>query len=235
MGVVYFDALVTDMNKRRNDDVMSQLGDPLPLPYKLKSSEPNLNLELVNSKVLYQKPSNDSVLRTSETDDKTKIPEFIKLNRLRPNPIRRQFVRKQRDIDLINSIEAKLEYLKQLIEENQLSSSHLGFLQDIRYQLDTLLEKDNEQVNPDFKQVAIDEIPGHSVEDSSDNPNLSPIMNELERLQSQARLQNNTSPGSLQALKTKRFIMILLLCTLIYLSSSYYVSGLRYEYCYYYC
>lgn len=278
------------MNKRRNnDDIMSQLGEPLPLPYKLGSEHArnvNIHRDLISSDVLYHKARSvdeleqdptietqaqhqtqaqhrthtqpdiirdnpDSLHTRGHLTNKPYFPgnedavgnQLIKLNRLRPNPIRREYIRRLKDIDMIDSIERKLDNIKQLIHDNKLPSKHLSFLQDIQYQLDLQL---NDTDQPD--RIQDDSSDQDFLSSYRDPPHvkLSPVMDELERLQKQAALKSpvTQAPDINSSLKphriptinvNKKIIIILILCTIIYLSSSYYVSGLRYEYCYYYC
>lgn len=233
---------------RKDDEISRQLGDPLPLPYRIGGEETrkggHIARELINSDVLYHKNvpgpeiKTEPIMGTRElgtmelapreqapnwhrsSSQELVAPDLIKLNRLRPNPIRREFIRRLRDIDLINTIENKLEYVKLLIENNRLSPDQLSFLQDIQYQLDLQLTNTNSLYYPESEEDLN--------EDSYSAT--SPIMDELEKLQNQS-----TEIKQPVLLPDKKVIIILLLCTIIYLSSSYYVSELRYEYCYYYC
>lgn len=210
------------MNKHKSEDLFLQLGEPLPLPYKPNAEDISINQsrDILGSELLYKRPiiTPDKLKQLEqEVDSEINEPSFIQLQRQRPNPIRREFVQKLRDIELINSIENQLEYIKEMVRTNKLTSNEVAFLQDLRYQIEQTIYT---------SQNRIDTVPINEFEQVEND---SPIMQELERLQTQMKL---TEPPRTKPLKT---VFIIILCTIIFLFIPYLYNLSRYEYCYYYC
>lgn len=210
------------MNKHKSEDLFLQLGEPLPLPYKPNVEDISINQsrDILGSELLYKRPiiTPDKLKQLEqEVDSEINEPSFIQLQRQRPNPIRREFVQKLRDIELINSIENQLEYIKEMVRTNKLTSNEVAFLQDLRYQIEQTIYT---------SQNRIDTVPINEFEQVEND---SPIMQELERLQTQMKL---TEPPRTKPLKT---VFIIILCTIIFLFIPYLYNLSRYEYCYYYC
>lgn len=238
--------------KKRNDDLMAQLGDPLPLPYMTESSSgrsgtiskvrKELPVQLwsddsnIDSEVLYRPGPRPEPRPEPERDHKHK--NYIHLNKLRPNPVRRRFM-EPAESDVIGSIENKLDYIKELTEMNRLSSTDLMYLKDIQYQLETILIHERQQDTNQTRELSngsesqsSSRVPSNShVNFDSNHHSFDPpidisIIDELERLK---RTQKKWPQINL-----KMFI-ICLLCTILFLITSYLVSDLSYEYCYYIC
>lgn len=232
--------------KKRNDDLMAQLGDPLPLPYMTESSSSRSGtISKVRKELPVQLWSDDSNIDSEVLYRPRPRPEsdhehnnYIHLNKLRPNPVRRRFIETGEN-DIIRSIENKLDYIKELTEMNRLSATDLMYLKDIQYQLETILIHEREQDtkmtrdlsngsgSQNTSRVSSNSHANFDSNTSSFDPPIDiSIIDELERLK---RNQKKWPQINL-----KMFI-ICLLCTIIFLITSYLVSDLSYEYCYYIC
>lgn len=221
--------------RKKNEDVIAQLGEPLPLPYKVNESSrinPDYTQHHTTIESLYKRHDMEKLrsleAEIEEEEDVTPIVNKpIQLIRQRPNPIRREFIGRLKDIELINSLETDLEYIKELIVNNRLTAKEVQFLQDMKLQLNSQL------LNP--QEIVYDE--------TKDDDQISPVMAELERLQNRInpdvtsmvpQKTITTEPGLIGQLPIKK-ILLILLCTIIFLSIPYVFRLSSYDYCYYFC
>lgn len=228
------------IRRKKNEDVIAQLGEPLPLPYKVNESSA-LNKESGKDPIvadsLYKRHDMEMLRSLQvEVDKEEQSPTFskpIQLIRQRPNPIRREFVEKLRDIELINSLESDLEYIKELIISKRLSTKDIQLLQDMKSQIESQLLNPPQDVsftNPESNGIN----------------QISPVMAELERLQNKTNLDfsstfSNESSLPVETYKKRLFeipiqkILLILLCTIVFLSIPYVLGLSSYDYCYYFC
>lgn len=229
-------------NKLRNSGVAIQLGDPLPLPYKVDTQphikdeddtavETRHNTNILHEPVLYHRNISTSLNDELYKNEDLKMgPRTINLTKPRPIPIRRNYLNprvvskeislpkaydKQEHLQLMESIEGKLERVKRLMDYKQLSIDY-DHLQSFDNELSRVLQEHEEldETNTSELDTHEDQIQQH------EGPT---ILDELEKL------QQVTHPDH-----TLRYAIIAA-GVLIFLVSSFMVSGLNYDYCYYFC
>lgn len=181
----------------KRDELLLQLGDPLPLPYQVNG-----------------KPNTTDHSRTNSQD--IAIENFIKL---RPKPIKR---------DIFSSLELKLRDLNTI----GLNNEDIDVLKNIESDLHKTIGKYSEeyitkehplQYTRQFDQTKEFNDLENEVNDELLNSNTheqSEIFQELNRWQSR---------------EISRKIQIIILCTMLFLLFSYFVSDFKYGYCYYFC
>lgn len=229
-------------------DIKSQLGDPLPLPYKLDVPTTNEEDTVVEPDPLYAFHNrgksldssmkirshpiptifNQRVLSEGSDIDRSEQnivikprPISIRSNRLRlrQNPRPESRLEKRLVLTSIASIEDKLNELRNLIQ-------HTGDEPDP----ETLHQMDN------LLQTLIDEEKSRESEINTENENIADqelnIMQELERLQ---RLKREIVATSPKTQRWKEYLWIGGVALVIVLLLSLICSQLNYEYCYYYC
>lgn len=230
--------------KRKNLDLFHQLGEPLPLPYKVENSFSNEDSKSGSEENWHQRKGRDTILlnkhsfeRTNEEpseifQDRTKN---MSISRPRPIPLRK-FVRPlpyetSREpqypprkigtydkVELIKSLRLRLEELQELAQRGRLDINYDEFEQFHQHLLEVLRTNERERYLEEQKL-------GPSNIDSS-------VLVELERLQKEKetlRRANKTDVFWRNVSIIIAFVMV------VYFLTSFFVSGLNYDYCYYFC
>lgn len=229
---------MNNKNKRRNNEVALQLGEPLPLPYKVDSN-PQIKEEddatydtRHNSRPLHEPvPFIRNV--SSSQNEEMYLPENLKpraktinLAKPRPIPILRNYLNSRvvsnerilpkiydtdEQLQSVDSITEKLDRIRKLVSYREINVDCEAF-QRFDAELSSLLKDHHE----------FDEI--QTNEQLQPQPQHEPtVLEELENL------QRITKPDY-----TLRYIIVST-SIIFFLISSFVVSGLNYEYCYYFC
>lgn len=222
-------------SKRINHEVAMQLGDPLPLPYKIGGQpqikdEDDISVEPRHNSRKYQEPilytrnisssQNSDIYNPENLKQRTKT---ITLGKPRPIPLQRNYLSsrvisnehlpKTYDLDeqlrLVDSISTKLGRIRQIVGYKQPEIDYESF-QRFESELSIFLREHNEE-----EHTEIDEYIQQNAEPS--------VLDELENFQRVA--------GPDYTLRNTLIVSGIL----FFLISSFVVSGLNYEYCYYFC
>lgn len=223
-------------NKRRNNEVIIQLGEPLPLPYKVDNpshikDDDDTAVETRHNSRLFHEPipfnrnisssQNDEVYKPENTKIRNRT---INLAKPRPIPIQRNYLNSrvvsnerilskiydtEEQLQDVESIAEKLDRIKKLVSYKQINVDYEAF-QRFDGELSSLLKDHHE----------FDEIETNKHLQLTYQPS---VLDELENL------QRITIPDN-----TLRYVVIIS-GIVIFLISSFIVSGLNYEYCYYFC
>lgn len=183
----------------KRDELLLQLGDPLPLPYQVNG-----------------KPNSSNHSRTNSHD--INIENFIKL---RPKPIKR---------DIFNSLELKLRDLNTI----GLNHDDIDVLKNIESDLHETIGKYSADPNISEYQHTIrqfDETKEFNAKEFNDLED--EVTNELLQAPPQSEIFQELNRW--QSRELSRKIQIIILCTMLFLLFSYFVSDFKYGYCYYFC
>ncbi|CUM56530.1 uncharacterized protein AC631_01855 [Debaryomyces fabryi] len=223
-------------NKRRNNEVALQLGEPLPLPYKVDKNiqikeEDDATMETRHNSRPFHEPIPFIRNVSSSQNHEIYLPENLKpraktinLAKPRPVPILRDYLNSrvvsnerilpkiydtEEQLQSVDSIAEKLDRIRKLVVYREINVDCEAF-QKFDGELSSLLKDHHE-----FDEIEADE---------QLQPQHEPTV--LEELES---LQRISKPAS-----TIRYIIIIT-SIIFFLISSFIVSGLNYEYCYYFC
>lgn len=223
-------------NKRRNNEVAMQLGDPLPLPYKVDrdvqiKEEDDIAVETRHNSRLFHEPVPLNRNVSFSQNEDIYLPENLKtraktisLAKPRPVPILRNYLNPrvvsndrilpklydtEEQLQSVESIAEKLDRIRKLVAYREVNIDCEEF-QRFDGELSSLL-KDH-----------------HELDEIETNEHLQPL-HEPTVLEELENLQRITKPDY-----TIRYIVIIT-SIILFLISSFVVSGLNYEYCYYFC
>lgn len=232
----------TSKTKRKNLDLVHQLGDPLPLPYKVENSISSDNNRSGSEENWHRRKSRDTTLlnrRSFERSNEEPSDIFqdraksINTSRPRPIPLRKyirplpyetsrelQYHSRQVSIydkvELIKSLRLRLEEFQEIVQKGRLDIDYDEFEQFHKHLLEMLRANEREQ---SFEEQ------GSSKIDSS-------VLNELERLQKDKEILRRANKTDVF---WRNVSIIIALVMVVYFLTSFFVSGLNYDYCYYFC
>lgn len=246
-------------NKRKSHygDVQIILGEPLPLPYKINKENPDVHEEEEDTAVDTKEFSEpirrrfnqqiNKYRQVSDIKDNTQLEgSFISLRKPRPLPVQevpqlRRFLASDeivsteplqksqvsRQLDMIASIEEQIERLRKKVSSGD-SLIDMDVLEDIEGRLTDISETKSK------KDELKEEDPGklsQSIAASSEE-----LLHELEKLQNyNEKLLAASKPTLFEKFPISKVHVAIFVVVCFLLTSSFVVSGLNYEYCYYFC
>lgn len=234
--------------KKRSNEVAVQLGEPLPLPYTVSSPtnilkkeddiekdfKPSLRHEPIELRKRLNSQHSGDLSRGNDGSIAQASNRLGIYSNPRPIAIRRNYLRSLTPIgrnhfehqaysvgqkqELIDKIIKDLQSIKDLIDRRQVGLDYELFERFHRELIDILDSIGDTSMEDDSARREL--LGSLSADISGNEPT---IIDELEKFQRQDRLRHRALYASIVAV------------AVLFLLLSFYLSGLSYEYCYYFC